>query len=152
MKDIFTLNLNHMYKKFLFSAIMLALVVIAVASSGGGKKKSAHSSLGIIPLKAANGLLADETRAGYTGTHLVQREKEDQTLVLRSVSSFRKGNTTYLVPSKIKLSTGNLAAANASNGRLRLGELSCKDMESNGLKARSRSNLNVVDLKVRLGK
>lgn len=132
MNRIFTLKINHMFKKSVVCATMLGLVVFALASSGGGKKKTSSSNLGIIPIRA-NGVLNDKTRPGYTGSHFFKAVHKQNATVYRSVVTYQKGNTTYIVPSRYRLS---------NQGKL--------SFRSAGLN--SKSNLNLVDLKIRLCK
>lgn len=133
MKKIFTLKLNHMLKKSLISATMLGVVVIALASSGGGKKKSStSSSLGLIPIRA-NGTFTLKAKPNYSGSHVFSTMNLKNSTVYKSVITYQKGNTTFIVPSKYRLN-------NASS------KLSFNSGNS------YKSNLKMVDLKLRLCK
>ena len=128
MKIIFTLKLNHMLKKSLISATMLGVVVIALASSGGGKKKSStSSSLGLIPMRA-NGTFTLKSKPNYSGSHVFSTMNLKNSTVYRSVITYQKGNTTFIVPSKYRL--------NNPTSKL-------------SFNSGTRSNLNMVDLKLR---
>lgn len=131
MITIFTLKLNHMLKKTIISATMLGVVVIALASSGGGKKKTASSNLGIIPVRA-NGTFVMKSKPSYSGSHILRTVNSKNTTIIRSVVTYQQGNTTFIVPSQYRLNNSS--------------KLSFKS----GLSFRS--NLNVVDLKLRLCK
>jgi hypothetical protein len=126
MQKNFTLKLNHMLKKTLVSATMLGLVVIALASSGGGKKKSG-SSMGIIPIRP-NGTFTVKSKPSYSGSYLYSSSNLKNSTVYRSVITYQKGNTTFIVPSQYRM-----------NNQRRL------SFNSGALK----NNLNAVDLKVK---
>ena len=128
MNKIFTLKLNHMLKKSLVSATMLGLVVIALASSGGGKKKSS-STLGIIPIRS-NGTFTLKSKPSYSGSFLYSTANLKNSTMYRSVITYQKGNTTFIVPSQYRLNNQRKLTFNSNQS--------------------FRSNLNVVDLKVRL--
>ena len=129
MDRIFTLKLNHMLKKSLVSITMLGLVVIALASSGGGKKK-AGSSLGIIPIRA-NGTFAIKTKAAYSGSFLYSRANLKNSTVYRSVVTYQKGNTTFIIPSQYRVNNHQRKLTfNSAQGR--------------------NNNLNAVNLKIKI--
>src|SRR5689334_2714073 len=98
MVKIFTLKLNHMLKKSIVCATMLGIVFFALASSGGGKKKTSSSNLGVIPIRANNGTFTLKSKPSYTGSHMFSATTNRNTTVYRSVVTYQKGNTTYLIP------------------------------------------------------
>jgi hypothetical protein len=127
----FTLKLNHMLKKIIVCATMMGIVFIALASSGGGKKKSSGANVALVPVKS-NGTLNLKTRPAYSGSHFMRSETSRDATVYRSLIAYKQGNTTYLVPSKYRMNNSS--------------RLSMKS----GLSGRS--NLNMIDLKIRLSK
>lgn len=129
MVKIFTLKLNHMLKKSLVCATLLGLVVIALASSGGGKKKSSGSTLGIIPIRA-NGTFTLKSKPSYSGSFLYTTANLKNSTTYRSVITYQKGNTTFIVPSQYRLNNQRKLSFNSNQT--------------------FKTNLNVVDLKVRL--
>ena len=131
MEKIFTLKLNLMLKKFIVSATMLGLVIIALASSGGGKKKSAGATLGIIPIRS-NSSFTLKSKPSYSGSFMYSTGSLKNSTVYRSVITYQKGNTTLIVPSQYRLNNQRKLAFNKSE---------C-----------FKSNLSVVDLRVRLSK
>lgn len=135
MMRIFTLKLNHMLKKSIVCATMLGLVFFALASSGGGKKKSSASSLGVIPIRAANGTFTLKSKPAYTGSHILSTTNSRNTTVYRSVVAYQKGNTTYLIPSRYTVNNGVNSKVCFKSPTLSF-----------------RSNLNIIDLKIRLCK
>ena len=118
-----------MLKKSLVCATMLGLVIIALASSGGGKKKSSGSSLGIIPIRS-NGTFTLKSKPSYSGSFLYTTANLKHSTMYRSVITYQKGNTTFIVPSQYRLNNQRKLTFNSNQS--------------------FRSNLNVVDLKVRL--
>ena len=130
MKKIFTLNLNHMLKKSVVSATLLSIVFFALASSGGGKKKSS-STLGVVPVSSKS-ILSLKSRPSYSGSSFLTTTNTKNTTIIRSVVTYQKGNTTYVIPSQYKVNNSKFCFTPA--------------------KLSFRSNLNVVDLKIRLCK
>ena len=128
MKKVFTLKLNHMLKKSLTCVTMLAVVAIAVASSGGGKKKSASSNIGIIPV-TPRGTFTLKIKPAYSGSRLLSTINLKNATVYRSIITYQKGNTVFIMPSKLRMSNARLSF-NANAG--------------------IRSNLNLLDLKLNL--
>lgn len=127
----FTLKLNHMLKKSLVSATMLGLVVIALASSGGGKKRSAGTTLGLIPIRS-NGTFTLKSKPTYSGSYLYTTANLKNSTMYRSVVTYQKGNTTFIVPSQYRMNNQRKLSFNTNQS--------------------FKSNLNVIDLKVRLCK
>ncbi len=130
MKHFFTLKPNQMIKKSLVCATLLGVVVLALASSGGGKKKSVSSNLGIIPIRT-NGTLVDKSKPGYTGSVLFSTARQNNSIVYRSLVTYQKGNTTYIVPSQLRMNKAPKLSFSSPS---------------------LRSNLKVVDLKLKLCK
>ena|SRR5687767_5309383 len=128
MYKIFTLKLNHMLKKSLVCATMLGLVVIALASSGGGKKKSSGTTLGIIPIRSSTFNL--KSKPSYSGSFLYTTANLKNSTMYRSVITYQKGNTTFIVPSQYRLNNQRKLTFNSNQT--------------------SKTNLNALDLKVRL--
>lgn len=131
MKRIFTLKLNHMLKKSLICATMLGVVAIALASSGGGKKKSSTSALGLIPVKA-NGTFTLKSKPNYSGSHVLSTMNLRNSTVYRSIITYQKGNTTFIVPSKYRVNNPAKLSFNSATS--------------------FRSNLKMLDLKLNLCK
>jgi len=118
-----------MLKKTLVCATMLGLVVIALASSGGGKKKSSGSTLGLIPIRS-NGTFTLKSKPSYSGSFLYTTANLKNSTMYRSVITYQKGNTTFVVPSQYRLNNQRKLTFNSNQT--------------------FRSNLNVIDMKVRL--
>ncbi len=131
MSNFLTLKLNHMLKKLVVCVIMLGIVFIAFASTGGGKKKKS-SALASIPLNAKTALSL-RTKPTYSGSQFLTTTTTSNAIVYRSVVTYQRGNTTYVIPSQFKLQNQKLSKVTLKSPTLSF-----------------RSNLNVIDLKIRL--
>ena len=121
----FTLKLNLMLKKSLICGLMLGVVAFALASSGGGKKKSAlHSpAFGALRPTAAFTL---RSKGSFSNNLLFSGDTRNNAKIVtyKSVVTYQQGNTIYVLPTQYRL-------VNASR--------TCY-----------KTNLNMVDLKIRL--
>jgi hypothetical protein len=125
MQKFFTLKLNHMLKKSIVCATMLGLVIIALASSGGGKKKAANPTPAFTSIRSTGGFSL-KSRPTYSGSQVFGTVNQKNSILYKTVITYQKGNTIYVVPSRYRLNAPT--------------KLSFK------------SNLNVIDLKIRLCK
>jgi hypothetical protein len=125
MQKIFTLNLNHMLKRSLIFATMIGVVVIALASSGGGKKRTAFPIPVFTPLRST-GTFILKSRSDYAGSQEFIRMNDQNSILYKSVVTYQKGNCIYVLPCSYRIISGSKIAY--------------------------RSNLNVLDLKIRLKK
>lgn len=113
-----------MLKKLLTSFILLGIVVLALASSGGGgNKKNVVAKTAFKPVANSTGFTL---KAGprFAGSQVFSSQKKDFVLY-NTLVTYQKGNTIYILPYHYKL---------------------------NDQKACTRSNFNVIDLKIRLHK
>jgi hypothetical protein len=112
------------------SAICFALTALAIltfASKGGGggdKDKRVPLTKQFTPIRTASGFTL---KAGpvYRGSQLFTQEKKKDAVTFNSVITYSRGNTTYILPYKYRV---------------------------NYPSAKQKNNLNVVDLKINLGK
>lgn len=125
MKANSTLKLNHMLKKTLISCAMIGAVALAaVASSGGGKKKSESPLKPIYtPIRTTNGFTL-KAGPSYTGSHILSSERKGNFVTYSTVVTYQKGSTVYILPQQVKMNT----------------------------KPTFKSNLNLLDLKIKLHK
>lgn len=113
------------------SATCFALTAIAIltfASKGGGggdKNKNVPVTSHFTPIRTTNGFTL---KAGpvYRGSQLFSQQKKNDVITFNSVITYKRGNTTYILPYKYRM---NLPANN-----------------------KAKNNLNAVDLKINLRK
>lgn len=117
-----------MLRRTIICCAMIGTVALALASSGGGGKKSTQSNVPlkpeITPIRTTNGFTL---KAGpfYTGSSLLSRSQNTTSYVTyNSLVTYEQGNKIFILPSQVKIKT----------------------------QLTFRSNLNVLDLKVRLRK
>ena len=117
-----------MLKKTIISCAMIGAVALAVASSGGGDKKKASSlrNSDFTPIRTTNGFTL-KAGPSYTGSHLFSSARNSNTVTLNSVVTYQQGNKVFILPhkSRVTINSGN---------------------------ADARTNLNAVDIKIRLHK
>jgi hypothetical protein len=117
-----------MLKKTIISCAMIGAVALAVASSGGGDKKKASSlrNSDFTPIRTTNGFTL-KAGPSYTGSHLFSSARNRNTLTLNSVVTYQQGNKVFILPhkSRVVINSGNTD---------------------------SRTNLNALDVKIRLHK
>lgn len=122
-----TLKLKNMLRKISAASILLVgVVAFAIASSGGGgNKKSASVKTDFKPVSLKTGF---SLKAGphYAGSMITSQKKGNNLVMYNTVVTYQKGNTIYILPYKYTMNT-----------RTNLG---------------FRSNLQVIDLKIRLAK
>lgn len=126
MQANFTLKLNHMLKKTIISCAMIGAVALALASSGGGDKKRSGSPLKpeFTPIRTTNGFTL-KAGPSYTGSQIFGAERSRNYLSYKSLVTYEQGNKVFILPNQVKV-----------NSRV----------------VYEKSNLNVVDLKIRLRK
>lgn len=124
MQKIFTLKLNHMLKTSVVFAILLSVVAIGLASSGGGKRKTAIATPVFAPIRST-GSFTLRSRPDYAGSQGFIRMANQNSMVYKSAVTYQKGNAIYILPSSYRINSQKLSF---------------------------HSNLNVIDLKIRLGK
>lgn len=116
-----------MLRRTIISCAMVGTVALALASSGGGGKKSNQSSVSlkpeITPIRTTNGFTL---KAGpiFTGSQLARSQNSTSYITYNSLVTYEQGNKIFILPSSVKIKT----------------------------QPTFRSNLNVLDLKVRLRK
>jgi hypothetical protein len=122
----------HLYKtlarKSAICFVLTATAILAFASKGGGggdKGKKNPITSQFTPIRTAGGFTL---KAGptYRGSMLFNQEKKKDVVLLNSVITYQRGNTTFILPYKSKVT---LPAKNCM-----------------------KSNLNVVDFKINLRK
>lgn len=115
-----------MLRRTIICCAMIGTVALALASSGGGGKKNQSNvplKPEITPIRTTNGFTL---KAGplYTGSLLSRSQNTASYLTYNSLVTYEQGNKIFILPSQVKIKT----------------------------QPTFRSNLNVLDLKVRLRK
>ena len=115
-----------MFKKIMISFGMLGIVALALASSGDGGNKRKASSIkdAFAPIRLSNGITLTSNPT-YAGSQIFRTEYNKNFIFYNAVVAYQKGNTIYVLPSHYKMNTA---------------------------KTLFKSNLNVLDLKIRLHK
>ena len=105
---------------------MLGIVALALASSGGGGNKRKGSSIkaAFATIRLSNGLSLTANPT-YAGSQIFKTEYNKNFILYNAVAAFQKGNSIYVLPSHYRM---------------------------NATKTMFKSNLNVLDLKIRLHK
>jgi len=112
-----------MLKKSLISFTLIGAVVLALASNGGGEKNAPKTKAEYSTARTMNGLTL---KAGpvYSGSRMYSSQRQSNFVMYSSVLTYRKGNTTYILPYNYKMKT----------------------------RPTLRSNMQVLDLKIKLNK
>jgi hypothetical protein len=92
-------------RKMTISAILLGLTIFTFASIGGDKNKAKGNSLqaGFTPIRTSQGFTLKESLT-YRGSVILRQEKTSNFISYSSLVTYQKGNTTYILPNKYKLS------------------------------------------------
>ena len=112
-----------MLKRLITCSLTIGIVALALASSGGGDKKRSAVRSDITPLNSSGFTLKSGPK--YTGSLMYSAQKNKSFVLYSTVVTYQKGNTIYVLPYKYKMNTA---------------------------KPCFKSNLNVVDLEIRLHK
>ena len=106
--------------------VLTAMAILAFASKGGGggDKDKTPITNKFTPIRTAGGFTL---KAGpvYRGSHLFNQERKKDAVVISSVVTYQRGNTTFILPYKSRVNLPKNCA---------------------------KSNLNVVDLRINLRK
>ena len=121
----YTLKLNHMLKKSIISFTMIGIVALALASSGGGgTKKKSILRPEFTPVRTSNGFTI-RSGIAYSGSQILSTQRNRNCMTFNTLVTYQKGNTVYILPNQYRVNTG---------------------------KPTFRSNLNLLDLKIKLKK
>ena len=99
--NISTINL----RKMTISMILLGLTFFTFASIGGDKNKSKNNSLqsAFTPIRTSRGFTLKEG-LNYRGSVILRQEKISNFISYNSLITYQKGNATYILPNKYKVS------------------------------------------------
>ena len=115
-----------MLRKIMISFGMLGIVALALASSGGDGNKRRGSSIrgAFAPVRLSNGLIL-RPNPTYAGSQIFRTECDKNFVLYNAVVTYQKGNIIYILPSHYKMHSST---------------------------SLFKSNLNVLDLKIRIHK
>jgi len=111
-------------RKTLISTLMLSVVGLAFASKGGGgEKKAANTPLktNFTPIRTTSGFTL-KTGPSFSGSVLLGAEKKDNYVSFKTLITYEKGNTMYIMPYRYKVNS-SLFLRNSSNSSLQLLDL-----------------------------
>lgn len=93
------------FRKISICILLIGLTYITYASIGGGKNKSKNSlhKSGFTARKTSKGF---SIKAGlnYRGSVILNEERTPSHIAYNSLITFQKGNATYILPNKYKVS------------------------------------------------
>ncbi len=99
---------------FLKTAMLLALTAVStvlLADKGAGKKSKVKTSLNITTTRSSlKGAVLSNLHNGlyYKGSLLTTRRTAGNLLVNSSITTYQKGNTTYIIPYKSKVTVPDI--------------------------------------------
>jgi len=107
--------------------VLTAMAILTFASKGGGggeKNKNVPAANYFTPIRTANGFTL-KSGPVYRGSQLFTQQKKNDVITFTSVITYQRGNTTFILPYKNRVSVPTTKVKN---------------------------NLNVVDFKINLRK
>lgn len=111
-------------RKVAISFILIGLTFFAVASIGGDKNKTKGNAIkaGFTPLKTARGFTL-KAGLNYRGSLILKEERTANYVNYNSLVTYSKGNATYILPNKYRVS---VSPNNSSKSNLQLLNLRIK--------------------------
>ncbi len=98
--------MNTFTKKLLAVVVLISVVAQASADKGVGRKNRVKTTLNITAPSHICNYIAFNLKSGlsYKGSLLNSRTTLGNSIMNRSIITYQKGNTTYIVPYKTKIS------------------------------------------------
>lgn len=116
-----TIQWRKLMRRMLVSTLLIAVVGLAFASKGGGGDKKNASSIPLktsfTPIRTTNGFTL-KAGPSYTGSYLLGTEKTSEYVSFRTLITYEKGNSTYILPYQYKMSSNVYLHNSGSNLRL----------------------------------
>jgi len=103
--------MNKYIKKFFAVTILFCIVVDASADRGIGKKSKSRPTLNITaPSNLKNSITLNlKSGLSYKGSLLNTRKSlPDNSIINSSIVTYKKGNTTYIIPYKSKITVADV--------------------------------------------
>lgn len=131
MQNQASIQLRKLIRKAFISALLVIVVGLAFASKGGGGDKKKNNSPALkkdfTPIRTTNGFTL-KTGPTFAGSYFVSQEKTKNYISFHNIATYEKGNTLFVMPYNYKVTT------------------------SPYLNLSGKTNLQVVDLKIRMHK
>ncbi|MBC7904194.1 MAG: hypothetical protein H7Y27_12255 [Gemmatimonadaceae bacterium] len=109
-------------KKAFASFLLIGLAAMTFASIGGGGNKSNEKT--VVPdvraIRTTNGFTL-KTGPLYRGSMMFAQTRVNNTISFNSVVTYQKGNTTYILPSRYKMTTNCQPKSNLQVFNLKVG-------------------------------
>lgn len=92
-------------RKVAISFLLIGITFFAVASIGGDKNRSKASAVkaGFTPLRTSRGFTL-KAGPNYRGSLILKEERNSDHISYNSLVTYSKGNATYILPNKYKVS------------------------------------------------
>ena len=102
--------MNTFTKKLLAVTILFSVVAEALADRGVGRKNKSKATLNITnPANIKNSLAFNiKTGLSYKGSLLNSKKTIGNSVMSNTLVTFQKGNTTYIIPYKTKLTVPDI--------------------------------------------
>jgi hypothetical protein len=91
-------------RKASISLLLVVVAALAFASMGGGGTKKKSAKTDFTPIRTTNGFTL-KAGPSYNGSLIFGQEKNKNVVSFKSVVTYQKGNTTYILPYTYKLQT-----------------------------------------------
>ena len=98
------ISFRNSLQKVLVCTVLIGFAVLTFASMGGGKKsKTTPVKNDFVPIRTSNGFTL-KSGPLYKGSSIISQEKSRNTIVLNSLMTYQKGNTTFIYPYRHQVS------------------------------------------------
>jgi len=114
------ISFRNSLQRVLVCTVLIGLAVLTFASMGGGKKsKTTAVKNDFVPIRTTNGFTL-KSGPLYKGSSIISQEKNKNTIVMNSLMTYQKGNTTFIMPYQQKISIPSGANCTKNNNSLQL--------------------------------
>jgi hypothetical protein len=102
--------MNRLAKITITIAMLTGLAGVAFADRGTGKKGKSKVVLNVTNPSALKNNLAFNLKSGlsYKGSLLSSRQSVGSTIANTTITTYQKGNTTYIIPYKYKVAVADM--------------------------------------------
>jgi hypothetical protein len=99
------LTMKRHIRKMMVVSMLVSVGTIAFADRGAGKKSKAKTILNISTATPLKSSIFGSLKSGltYKGSLLTTRQTSTGSMVNNSLMTYQKGNTTYIIPYKSKI-------------------------------------------------